>query len=178
VDAGELVVLRGRSGSGKSTLIAIAAGWCLPDDGDVLVDGASVVGRSPAWSLVSVVPQVLALPAELTLAEAVADAVVSGPGSDALVTELLSALDLESVAHRPPDMVSAGQQQRAAVARALVAGPLVILADEPTSHQDPAHTAAVVRALRLAADGGAAVLVASHDHLVADAATRVVDLFV
>ena len=71
-----------------------------------------------------------------------------------------------------------GQQQRAAVARAIVAAPNVLLADEPTSFQDGGFTDVVVQALRSSAGRGAAVLVATHDDLVAGAADRVVDLSV
>ena len=71
-----------------------------------------------------------------------------------------------------------GQQQRAAVARASVVDPRVLLADEPTSFQDGGFTEVVVQALRSAAGRGAAVLVATHDDLVARAADRIVDLSV
>lgn len=171
VDAGELVVVRGRSGSGKSTLLSIVAGWCRPDRGEVLVRGEPLP-TTPSWHLVSAVPQVFALAAELTLAEALADAAGTTEGNDALLT----VLDLHELAHRRPAQMSMGQQQRAAVARALIGRPAVVLADEPTSHQDIGHVAMVVDALREAAMTGAAVVVASHDDTVAAAATRVVDL--
>lgn len=174
-EAGTLVAVRGRSGSGKSTLIAIAAGWCTPDEGEVLLDGETVVDRALPWHDVAIVPQVFALPNELTIAEAVLDAA----GDRAVhVGELLEALDLTAVAARPPDMLSMGQQQRAAVARALVASPRLLLADEPTSHQDPHHIRLVTDALLAATAAGTTVVVASHDHHVVDRATLVVDLTV
>jgi ABC-type lipoprotein export system ATPase subunit len=173
VDHGEMVVVRGRSGSGKSTLLALVAGVCAPGMGHVLV-----LGRAPRldmpWSELALVPQVLALSTELSIAENIADC---GERPDAAtVRRSMEALDITELAARTIGEVSMGQQQRAAVARAAVADPKVLLADEPTSFQDDAHTEIVVRALRSAADRGAAVLVATHDDWVADAADRVVEL--
>ena len=69
-----------------------------------------------------------------------------------------------------------GQQQRLAVARAIVVRPALLLADEPTSHQDAHHAALVLAALRGCAEAGSAVVVATHEELVLAAADRVVDL--
>jgi putative ABC transport system ATP-binding protein len=80
------------------------------------------------------------------------------------------------LADRAIDEVSMGQQQRAALARAIVVGPKLLLADEPTSFQDEFHTGVVIEALRAAAGDGAAVLVATHDNAVVAAADRVVAL--
>ena len=173
VDAGDLVVIKGRSGSGKSTLLALVAGVCQPGSGTV-----AVLGRRPtldmAWSELAIVPQVLALSAELSIGENVDDC---APGGDrAAVGALLHRLDVIELVDRTISEVSMGQQQRAAVARAMVADPKVLLADEPTSYQDDIHTAVVVEALRHAADRGAAVLVATHDDTVAVTADRVIEL--
>jgi ABC-type lipoprotein export system ATPase subunit len=173
VSHGELVVIRGRSGSGKSTLLALVAGVCTPGSGDVVV-----LGRAPAidtaWSDVALVPQVLALSAELSIEENITDC---APGADrAELGETMRRLGIADLAHRTISEVSMGQQQRAAVARAAFVDPKVLLADEPTSFQDDLHTGVVVDALRRAADRGSAVLVATHDDLVADAADRVIDL--
>ena len=173
VDHGEMVVVRGRSGSGKSTLLALVAGVCAPGMGQVLV-----LGRAPrldmSWSDLALVPQVLGLSTELSIEEHIADC-GQRVDSDA-VRRSMTTLDVVELAGRTIGEVSMGQQQRVAVARAAVADPKVLLADEPTSFQDDAHTEVVVRALRSAADRGAAVLVATHDDWVADAADRVVEL--
>jgi putative ABC transport system ATP-binding protein len=173
VDHGEMVVVRGRSGSGKSTLLALVAGVCAPGMGQV-----RVLGRVPRldmpWSELALVPQVLALSTELSIAENLADC---GQRLDAeTVRRSMELLDIAELAGRTIGEVSMGQQQRAAVARAAVAVPKVLLADEPTSFQDDAHSEIVVRALRSAAEQGAAVLVATHEDIVADAADRVVEL--
>ena len=174
-DAGELVVVRGRSGSGKSTLLALVAGWCAPDGGSVVVLGETPTATTP-WSTLAVVPQVLALVPELTVREMLDDAAREGRATGTIVDDLLDALAIRDVADRPPTDASMGQQQRAAIARALAGQPRLLLADEPTSHQDAGHVAAVVAALRQAADAGSAVLVATHDDTVAAAASRIVDL--
>ena len=173
VEPGELVVVRGRSGSGKSTLLALVAGVFEPGTGEVRVLGVPP-GREMAWSDVALVPQVLALSAELSIAENITDC---APGVDATrVDELLRRLNVLELADRTIDEVSMGQQQRAALARAIVVGPKLLLADEPTSFQDEFHTGVVVEALRAAAADGSAVLVATHDDAVVAAADRVVAL--
>lgn len=173
VEPGELVVVRGRSGSGKSTLLALVAGVCEPGTGEVRVLGVPP-RREMAWSDLALVPQVLALSAELSIAENITDC---APGVDATrVDELLRRLNVVELADRAIDEVSMGQQQRAALARAIVVGPKLLLADEPTSFQDEFHTGVVIEALRAAAGDGAAVLVATHDNAVVAAADRVVAL--
>lgn len=171
VDGGEFVVIRGRSGSGKSTLLGLVAGACTPSAGEVLVLGARPRPDMP-WSDVALVPQVLALSAELSIAENIAE---GGRDADAVAASM-ARLNIAELARRTVGEVSMGQQQRAAVARAAAAGPSVLLADEPTSFQDDAHTEVVIDELRLAAAAGAAVIVATHDDLVARAAHRVIDL--
>jgi ABC-type lipoprotein export system ATPase subunit len=90
------------------------------------------------------------------------------------VERLLEDLGLAELADRPPNETSIGQQQRAALARALVLGPTVLLADEPTSHQDAGWRDAVWQLLLRAAAEGTACLVATHEEEAAQYATRVV----
>lgn len=171
VDRGEVVVVRGRSGSGKSTLLALLAGLCTTDTGEVLVDGRVPRPDSP-WSHIAIVPQVLALAVELSVRENITDSAPTAQDIDAL----LATLRIDELAGRTINEISMGQQQRVAVARAMAAQPDLLLADEPTSFQDDAHTAVVVAALRGAAAAGAGVLVATHDPAMIAAADRVVDI--
>ncbi|MGV9297074.1 ABC transporter ATP-binding protein [Amycolatopsis sp. NPDC003676] len=173
--AGELVALTGPSGSGKSTLLMIAGGWDAPDSGTVTAHPPmpDVPVSEQPWHALAFVPQSIALFEELTVADNLAFAArtaVEPPDR----SKLLETLDLAKLADRLPSEVSRGEQQRGAVARALASGPLVLLADEPTSHQDRAHAEMVLTALRRAADRGTAVLVASHDPLLAEHADRIV----
>jgi putative ABC transport system ATP-binding protein len=174
VAPGELLVVRGRSGSGKSTLLAVLAGLCPPDAGIVEIDG-SAPGPHEPWSRVALVPQVLALAVELSVRENIVDALV-GTDDGADVDAVLADLDLTPEAGRHIAEISMGQQQRTAIARAIVVRPAVLLADEPTSFQDGGHARAAVRSLAAAVDRGAAVVIATHDPAVIDAAHRVLDL--
>jgi ABC-type lipoprotein export system ATPase subunit len=151
---GELAVVAGRSGSGKSTLLMILGGWEEPDRGELRA------GRS--WEALAYVPQRFGLVPELTVRENVGLAARLA-GVEGATAELLEALDLEELAERLPAETSIGQQQRAAIARALCLRPRVLLVDEPTSHQDAASAERVWEVLAEAADAGTACLVATHE---------------
>ncbi|RKT56188.1 ABC transporter ATP-binding protein [Saccharothrix australiensis] len=176
VAAGELVTLAGPSGSGKSALLTVLSGFDRADEGTVELCG-EVMTAPPAWRLCALLPQALGLAGELTLAENVALPLRLGAGGDVgRVAELLAELGIGELADRYPAEVSYGQQQRAALARAVIASPKVLLADEPTAHLDAVSAPAAVRVLRRAADAGAAVLIATHHDEVHRAADRTVVL--
>lgn len=176
VGPGEVVALLGRSGSGKTTLLNCLLGWERPDEGTVEVPGARVPADAP-WTTVAVVPQQFGLLDELTLGDNVAlPARLAGlddPRGAAL--ETLAVLRLDHLADRRPEEVSVGEQQRTALARALVVRPQFLVADEPTGRLDEELSGHVLTTLREmhAATG---VLIASHDPLVMAAADRVVRL--
>jgi putative ABC transport system ATP-binding protein len=176
VEPGELVTLSGPSGSGKSALITLLCGFDQPTSGKIELCG-QLLTTAPSWRTCAVLPQSLGLAGELTLAENVALPLRLDPTRRRepvaeAVRELLAELGIEDLGDRYPAEVSFGQQQRAALARAVIAGPGVLLADEPTAHLDH-HTAPVaVRVLRRAADAGSAVLIATHHDLVHEAADR------
>jgi len=176
VAAGEVVAVAGRSGSGKTTLLTIAAGWERPDAGTV-----TVVGRPPAdgvaWHEVALLPQSLGLLDELTVAENVAlplrlggTAVAGDPDA------LMARLGIAHLAGRYPAEASLGEQQRAALARAAVSGPRLLLADEPTAHQNQGRANDVVAVLRDLAAAGTACLLATHDAATLAAADRILHL--
>ena len=178
VHPGEVVALLGRSGSGKTTLLNCLLGWETPDQGTVTVPGAETP-ESAAWRTVAVVPQRFGLLEELSLADNVAlPARLAGlhdPRSAAL--EVLETLRLGHLADRPPEEVSLGEQQRTAIARALVVRPAFLVADEPTGRLDEDLSTYVLATLRdVCAAAGTGVLVASHDPVVVAAADRVVRL--
>jgi ABC-type lipoprotein export system ATPase subunit len=177
---GEVVVLHGPSGCGKTTLLGLLAGWLEPTSGRVTwhppLDG---VDRT-RWHRTAVVPQLLGLLPELSLLENVALAPRLGgaPWAASVVAARgeLRSLGIEDLADRRPDEASLGQQQRAAVARALVLRPPLVLADEPTSHLDAASADLVLDRLVGAAADGAAVVLASHDPAVLARSDRTVAL--
>ena len=177
----ELVVVRGRSGSGKSTLLALLAGWITPDGGSLVRLGPwAADGVERTWRGTAILPQVIAPVAELTMTENVALPLrLSGlPARTAhgRAREMLERLDLTDEADRAASDASLGQQQRMALARAAVIEPVVLLADEPTSHLDAGHIVTVLELLRSVVTTGTCIVVASHDHAVADVADRVLDL--
>ena len=162
---GRIGALVGRSGSGKTTLRHLAAGWERPDRGDILL-GGEAAPEVPAWADVSVLPQKLGLLAELTVRENVEHpARLAGSLEERgeRIDELLSALGLDHLQRRLPSETSVGEQQRTALARALVLSPAVVLVDEPTSHQDRGSARTMLDVVRRAANDGTACLVATHD---------------
>jgi ABC-type lipoprotein export system ATPase subunit len=160
--AGEVVALVGPSGSGKTTLLNVVCGWERADAGRLdWADGADY----RAWDELAVVPQDLGLIDELTVAENVALPLwLTGrlEAGQAEATALLERLGLAGNAGRLPAEVSLGERQRAALARAMVTGPRLLLADEPTGHQDADWARAVFEAVRRLAGRGSCCLVATH----------------
>jgi putative ABC transport system ATP-binding protein len=174
VHAGEVVGLAGPSGSGKTTLLNLVIGWDRPDDGVVERRDDVTVG----WSGLAVVPQELGLLPELTVRQNVelARRLARNPRGRALdaVDDLLAELGLAELSHRRPGELSLGEQQRTAVARAVACAPTLIVADEPTAHQDEVRSDMVTGVLARAAARGGAVLIATHDDRVLAHVTRVV----
>jgi putative ABC transport system ATP-binding protein len=174
VRRGEVGVLMGRSGSGKSTLLTLLAGWQRPDHGHVLWAERQVDPSTLPWAKLSYVPQRFGLIPELSVRENVElPARLLSRADDApRVDELLDQFGLTELAARVPAETSIGQQQRTALARALVLRPTVLLADEPTSHQDAGWRDAVWQQLLRAADEGTACLVATHEEYASRYASR------
>ena len=186
-----LVVLAGRSGSGKSTLCHLIAGVMPPTAGRVLVAGRPA-HPAPDWAAVSLLPQRLALDPELAVAENIllpaglragkesrrgaGNQTRAGRGARDAGTGLLDRLGLTAIADRPARESSLGEQQRTALARALILGPAVAVLDEPTAHQDDEHVGMVLEALTAAVAAGTLVVVATHDQRVIDIADVVVRL--
>jgi ABC-type lipoprotein export system ATPase subunit len=181
VDAGEFVALVGPSGSGKSTLLALLCGWETADEGTLSYLGP-LAGRAPAgfgWRDLALVPQALGLVADLSLADNVllpARLRGTAAAEEARARDLLTGFGLDHLADRYPHQASLGEQQRVAVARALLLRPAVLLADEPTAHQDRDHADGLLDAVTAAARRGSAGLVATHDELAWARADRVLSM--
>jgi ABC-type lipoprotein export system ATPase subunit len=172
---GELGVLLGRSGSGKSTLLTLLAGWQPPDAGDILWAGKPAQLTTRPWAELSYLPQRFGLIPELTVRENVELPARLTKRRDALaprIDRLLHRLGLAELANRLPPETSIGQQQRAALARALLLEPALLLADEPTSHQDHGWRNRVWQVLTDATHAGTACLVATHEEELAQHASR------
>jgi ABC-type lipoprotein export system ATPase subunit len=165
---GELVALVGPSGSGKSTLLNVLCGWERPDGGTLHWTEA-LAGLPPArlpWGQLSIVPQALGLLEDLSVEEnIVLPARLTGrlKALRPRAEELMSALGIAHLATRYPRQTSLGEQQRCATARALVLGPTLLLADEPTAHQDTGWTDAIFTEFRALLRHGGACLIATHN---------------
>jgi putative ABC transport system ATP-binding protein len=181
VVAGEFVALVGPSGSGKSTLLALLCGWETADGGSLAYAGV-LAGHDPAslgWSELALVPQALGLVPDLSLLDNVLlPARLRGRLRDAepRAHRLLEDFGLDHLVDRYPHQASLGEQQRVAVARALLLGPAVLLADEPTAHQDRGHADVLLDAFTAHARAGAAVLIATHDEVAWSRAGRVLSM--
>ena len=172
---GEVGALLGRSGSGKSTLLALMSGLAQPDGGTLRYELGSPDPRRLPWRELAFLPQRFGLLPELSVRENV-EFPARLAGAEADVERLLERLGLAELAARPPHETSIGQQQRTALARALVLGPAVLLADEPTAHQDAGWRDAVWQLLVEAAEAGTACLVATHEEEIARYANRVFEM--
>ena len=178
---GELVALVGPSGSGKSTLLNVLCGWEHPDGG-TLNWTAELADRPPdrlPWGRLAIVPQALGLLDDLSVEENILlPARLSGRLAELRprARQLMSGLGIAHLADRYPKQASLGEQQRCAVSRALLLSPTLLLADEPTAHQDAGWTDAMFTAFRDLLRHGGCCLIATHNPDTWDYADRVLSM--
>jgi len=187
VAAGEWVAVVGESGSGKSTLLHLVAGLDRPDRGEVRLDGRALDFRDDdalaLWRRghVGFVFQAFHLLPYLSVADNVALplALLGASRADRArrAAAALEAVGLALAAPRLPGSLSGGEMQRAAIARALVHAPRLVLADEPTGNLDAGNAATVLECLRDAVKrAGAAAVMVTHSPFAAARADRVLRL--
>jgi ABC-type lipoprotein export system ATPase subunit len=185
VASGEVVAIVGRSGTGKSTLLHLVGALDRPEAGTIEVAGERVDGRTERElsafrrRRIGFVFQFFHLVPELTGEENVLlPARLPGAprGAREHGRELIERLGLGDAARRRPHELSGGEQQRLAVARALVLDPPVLLADEPTGNLDEESGTAVLTLLRQAATADRAVVVVTHEPRTSAMADRTVTL--
>jgi ABC-type lipoprotein export system ATPase subunit len=187
ITRGERVALVGPSGSGKTTLLNLIGGLDRPTSGTLMVGGRDLAALTRddlaryRSAQVGFVFQSFRLLPHLTLVENVAlPAVLAGAPrerAEARAGELLARVGLAARGDHRPGGASAGEQQRAAIARALVNGPALLLADEPTGNLDADSAAAVLALIdELHASEGLTLIVATHDPDVAARSDRVIRL--
>jgi putative ABC transport system ATP-binding protein len=184
IEAGETVALVGRSGCGKSTALNLVAAVDRPDSGTARVCGVDLAAASENQLVtlrrrqVGMIFQAFHLVPHLTVEENVALPLALDHRRDpSRVRDLISRVGLDHRRDHYPSELSGGEQQRTAVARALVHRPRVVVADEPTGNLDSRTGAAVLELLdELRRDERAALLMATHDGSVAAGADRIVEL--
>jgi putative ABC transport system ATP-binding protein len=182
VDAGEQVVIRGRSGGGKTTLLNAIAGLATVDAGRIALSGTDItripeIGRDRFRARhIGFVFQTFNLLAGFTALENVLLG-MTFTGQPRDTKRAVSLLERVGLGHRlahKPAALSVGEQQRVAVARALVNRPVLLLADEPTANIDPAHQQQVIDLLReVCRDENVAMLLVTHADEVAKQFERV-----
>jgi putative ABC transport system ATP-binding protein len=188
VAAGESVALVGPSGSGKTTLLHLVAGILAPDVGEVRVGGENLASLDDARRRAFRVGQIGLVFQEFELLEylSVLDNILLpyrihpalrlDPAARERARGLAQRLDIGDKLARRPGSLSQGERQRAAVCRALVTDPSLLLADEPTGNLDPVNTGRVLDALfELAAESGATLLTVTHDRELLPRFDRVLD---
>ncbi len=183
---GELVAVTGPSGSGKSTLLHLVGALDRPSAGEIRINGQSLSGLDATKlarlrnRTIGFVFQAFNLVPGLTAAENVAlPAVLGREQTDSYrnrVGELLDLVGLTAKTDRLPGQLSGGEQQRVAVARALLMDPPIVLADEPTGNVDSRAGASIVDLLLAARDAGRTVVIVTHDHRIAAQTERIVHL--
>ncbi len=172
IEKGEFVLLMGPSGAGKSTLLRMLIGDEQPDEGQIFVHGRNVtklkLSEIPYLRRkIGTVFQDFRLLSKKSVFDNVAlPLVVQGLSEKDIrrkVTEALRAVSVDHKQDQPPNSLSAGEQQRVCIARAIVNGPVILLADEPTGNLDPERTGEIIELFKLINARGTTVIVATHD---------------
>jgi lipoprotein-releasing system ATP-binding protein len=187
VHPGEIVAIVGRSGSGKSTLLHLAGGLAAPDEGEVWLEGQSLSSMSTRGRAIArrqrvgFVFQAFHLLPGLDVIENVAmPLLLNGESRNRARDRVRPILDAVGIAERAthlPSELSGGELQRAAIARALAADPLLVLADEPTGNLDSTTAGEVIELLVSRVRGaGLAMMLVTHDPLIAAHVDRVLTM--
>jgi len=181
IEKGEFVVLRGPSGAGKTTLLKLIYCAAPLDEGQVLIQGRTVTHlKASAVPYLRRTMGVVFQDCKLLPKKSVYDNVAlplliegaSAPEIRRMVMEALKAVGVEHRKESRPAMLSAGEQQRVCIARAIVNQPIILLADEPTGNMDAELAHEIVELFKTINSRGTTVLVATHNKQVIEQVGR------
>ena len=185
VKPGEFLAIRGPSGSGKSTLLYLLGNMNQFQSGSIEVLGFDLKNMSDEQAAhfrnqkIGFVFQQFHLLPKLTISENIllpSEYSENKDNQSQKLLELAQFLSIESILYKYPNQVSGGQQQRAAIARALLNDPELILADEPTGNLDSENAGRIIHELKRLQQLGKTIILITHDHEVASQADRVIHL--
>ncbi len=185
VAKGEFVVITGNSGSGKTTLLSLLSGLDLPSSGRIAIAGCDITGLTEdqlaplrnsltgfVFQAFHLIPSLNALENVMFPAELKKD-----PEARAKAERLLDRVGLLPRRHNFPEQLSGGEQQRVAICRALINGPEIVFADEPTGNLDSRNSDGIIRLLLdLHDDQRTTLVMATHSQSLAARADRVIRL--
>lgn len=178
INDGEFVFVVGESGSGKSTFLKLLMRELTPDEGQVIIDGKDItkLRRSKIAALrrkMGIVFQDYRLLPKRTVYDNVAFALqVIETAPKKIKKSVPAALNLVGLAHKAkslPSEISGGEQQRTAIARAIVNNPPLVIADEPTGNLDPRNSEEIMEVLEAINQRGTTVIIATHDRAIVNA---------
>jgi len=186
IDDGEFVAMMGQSGSGKSSLLSIIGGLNHPTQGKLFVDTLDIYGLSSEQradfrsEYIGIIFQSFQLISYLTVIENV-KLPMAITGIDAgqqkeMAVKVLESVGLKDKAHRLPDQLSGGEQERVAIARAIVNNPPILLADEPTGNLDTSTAKDVMNILKQLNSNGQTILMVTHNPGLSDYSSRTIEV--
>ena len=177
IDKGECILLTGPSGAGKTTLLKLIFGAEIPDDGQILVQNRNIARLRPSdipylrRTMGFVLQDFKLLPHKTVFENVALPLIIRGLSSfDARrkVTESLRAVGMDHKRTTETSVLSAGEQQRVCIARAIVNSPIILLADEPTGNLDPQLTYDITELFKAINARGTTVLLATHNKQVVE----------
>lgn len=181
IEKGEFVLVMGPSGAGKTTLLKLLFCAEAPDEGQILVQNRNVARLRPSdvpyfrRTMGFVFQDFKLLPKKTVFENVALPLVVQGVSAFDARRKVMEALKSVGVEHRKearPATLSAGEQQRVCIARAIVNGPLILLADEPTGNMDPELASEIIELLKAINARGTTVVVATHNRQVVEQVNR------
>ncbi len=183
VDFGEIVTIVGKSGSGKSTLLKVVAGYLIPEAGEVILDGVNITSLSQndcikfCTERMGFIWQDFQLIQDMSARDnIILPSYIHNKNFDKkYFTSLIELLGIKERLNHYPNQLSGGEQQRCAIARALLLKPKIVLADEPTGSLDSINSQAIIDIIKTANQKfGQTFIIATHDTYISNLGNKVI----